>query len=874
MKKFLKIIGLAALGSLACIGYVQATSCLIGQQGGTGICSATSSQTGYVPAVSATNPLTYTLVPQSGGGFTTPIPNDQGFGIGTATPTQFMYDTSGAPNNGSALVLYYAPTSTGLNGLFCFPTSSAETGILGLAAGAFGFNSSTTDFLCATPDFYIDGMGQPHGNLFGFHGTDNSTQILSLQPIILTQNTTANNNFTVNGNTSLNNGVQFQQGASTGTYWQSTDGNGDGGWRSLSLSNQTFTSSTFSATSTFTGPSYYAPGSANNAYNGGDSHLGMTNNNFYLYNPNNTEEYAGRDANNNVISYLYQELVNTSTIRQTTPISQPSPNFDWTDGNTDQDILNFNSSTFTYFVGGVPVFTLATTTNNTVVSTTKNGMTFADHGGIALTVTANGTNGQIQSNGAIGQLDFLDGSSTQFLSLERGTYNGATSSEFVTPYGGYEFGKLFSNDLMDLVTTPSSSNFGAIQNVREIDGPNGQLGLVGDIGINTTSPQQALDVYGNEDLQSTGYLMFDGANDMQYRMGMNLGTFTHSLTSGTSSIDIQIDKKNNSSFAIGTQGFGTSFETNRTSTFIQGPLGIGLVTSSTLTVAGDINFSGALSPSGLPGATGTILMSRGTGLSPLWVSTSTFALLGANQTFTGLNTFSATTTFATTTMASSTITQLNSSSVTSTNIVATTNLADSANPITGALWYTGDTKGDVAMTQNLATWNGNSLAVQNTNHRATVTIGTANSSTIPLYVNGATSQGVNLVTVVPTDNSSTVYFSVSATGTTAMQTSTVAKTLNANGEVNLNWGSPTTTACGTAPSNVGSNQAGTITVGTGISVTSCTLNFSPNFATTPSCVESDNSLAATGDVSAVSTSSVTFGLSASLAGGTIYYHCF
>jgi len=42
---------------------------------------------------------------------------------------------------------------------------------------------------------------------------------------------------------------------------------------------------------------------------------------------------------------------------------------------------------------------------------------------------------------------------------------------------------------------------------------------------------------------------------------------------------------------------------------------------------------------------------------------------------------------------------------------------------------------------------------------------------------------------------------------------------------------------------------------------------------TLSCTESDNSTAATADISATTTTSVTFGLSTGLAAATIWYNC-
>ena len=57
-------------------------------------------------------------------------------------------------------------------------------------------------------------------------------------------------------------------------------------------------------------------------------------------------------------------------------------------------------------------------------------------------------------------------------------------------------------------------------------------------------------------------------------------------------------------------------------------VGIGTTTpTEKLSVAGNIRFSGALMPNNLSGATGTVLMSQGAGLAPVWTGTSSLGLL-------------------------------------------------------------------------------------------------------------------------------------------------------------------------------------------------------------------------------------------------------
>jgi hypothetical protein len=84
---------------------------------------------------------------------------------------------------------------------------------------------------------------------------------------------------------------------------------------------------------------------------------------------------------------------------------------------------------------------------------------------------------------------------------------------------------------------------------------------------------------------------------------------------------------------------------------------------------------------------------------------------------------------------------------------------------------------------------------------------------------------------------------------------------------------PVISSCGTSPSVVGGDSAGTISVGSGVAVTGCTLTFAVPWVNTPMCTESDNSTAITGDIASISNTAVTFGFSASLGGGKIYYIC-
>lgn len=87
-------------------------------------------------------------------------------------------------------------------------------------------------------------------------------------------------------------------------------------------------------------------------------------------------------------------------------------------------------------------------------------------------------------------------------------------------------------------------------------------------------------------------------------------------------------------------------------------------------------------------------------------------------------------------------------------------------------------------------------------------------------------------------------------------------------------GTPTLGTCGSGPtlSSDSTDYAGTITVGTGV-VTSCAVNFSATQATAPACVVSPSLATVSAGVS-TTTSALTVGLSLTLGGGKIFYHCF
>ena len=97
-----------------------------------------------------------------------------------------------------------------------------------------------------------------------------------------------------------------------------------------------------------------------------------------------------------------------------------------------------------------------------------------------------------------------------------------------------------------------------------------------------------------------------------------------------------------------------------------------------------------------------------------------------------------------------------------------------------------------------------------------------------------------------------------------------------NGQSLFSGSTPTVSSCGSSPSvaSGSTNNAGTINVGTGLSVLACTLNFSSSFTNNPSCQFTASTSGLSPGVTSVSTSAVTVALTLSLGAGKLYYQCF
>lgn len=171
----------------------------------------------------------------------------------------------------------------------------------------------------------------------------------------------------------------------------------------------------------------------------------------------------------------------------------------------------------------------------------------------------------------------------------------------------------------------------------------------------------------------------------------------------------------------------------------------------------------------------------------------------------------------------------------------------------------------------LVMWNGSKLVATGT-PQLTVGYLTATSSSASTFTG---SVGIGTSTPfaklsIQTNSSSAYPFALATSSTRTLFAIDPVGNQISDGDI------PTLSSCGTSPSVIGDNTQGIITTGSGISVTACTLTFAdggyPSNANAV-CTISTNSLVALGDVSSLSNTSATFGLSASLASGNIYYHC-
>lgn len=168
--------------------------------------------------------------------------------------------------------------------------------------------------------------------------------------------------------------------------------------------------------------------------------------------------------------------------------------------------------------------------------------------------------------------------------------------------------------------------------------------------------------------------------------------------------------------------------------------------------------------------------------------------------------------------------------------------------------------------------NGNGAGLSATGNNGLVI---ANTGTVPFSIGSSTPSNVYAKFSITTQTSDQTLSTAFLIASSSVANGTTTPFAIANtGWIVTSGPLPTATSCGTT-NNISGNQTNGTVMFTGTLVTSCTVNF-PNsvpVGTTLQCTESDNSLAATADISATTTNSVTFGLSTGLASGAITWNC-
>lgn len=179
-----------------------------------------------------------------------------------------------------------------------------------------------------------------------------------------------------------------------------------------------------------------------------------------------------------------------------------------------------------------------------------------------------------------------------------------------------------------------------------------------------------------------------------------------------------------------------------------------------------------------------------------------------------------------------------------------------------------------ALLASTNTWTGGNTYQSTSTFTSTVlvksSIAIVNSASANSLTVSSVATGVNLFAVSSSPAVSPTDFLLTVSSTSG----TLVLGVQNNSHIISSGTTPSMGSCGAAPSGtvIGTDNAGTITIGGGV-VTSCVLTFAYPWANTPVCVATDNSVTIPGDISALSTTSVTFSFSASLGGGTLYYLC-
>ena len=106
-------------------------------------------------------------------------------------------------------------------------------------------------------------------------------------------------------------------------------------------------------------------------------------------------------------------------------------------------------------------------------------------------------------------------------------------------------------------------------------------------------------------------------------------------------------------------------------------------------------------------------------------------------------------------------------------------------------------------------------------------------------------------------------------GTTAFNSDS---RLEVAGHITTEGTAPTLSACGSMPTVVGNDAAGTITIGTGVT-TACTVTFAAAYANTPACVITGDNTLAGYSITARSTMAFTFASAVDMDSDVIAYIC-
>lgn len=188
----------------------------------------------------------------------------------------------------------------------------------------------------------------------------------------------------------------------------------------------------------------------------------------------------------------------------------------------------------------------------------------------------------------------------------------------------------------------------------------------------------------------------------------------------------------------------------------------------------------------------------------------------------------------------------------------------------GSIWYTtGDAQGNEAFTFAAGSGKGADIDVSCTNNAFKSGCTQAVTVLSDGRVGIATTSPWATLSVVASSGSNPLFVVATSSGQGFPNFE-----IDGTGHIVTSGGKPIISSCGTTNSISGNDVQGSIMF-TGTLVTACTLTFATAVPAgqTLGCTASDNSLTGFSDISATSTTAVTFGISTGLAAGTIYYNC-